>query len=118
LPTYEYACTVCDKHIEVTQSFADAPLQTCTECGGKLRRVFHPVGVLFKGSGFYSTDSKSKKKTGESAPAKNSDKSIKSSESSTGSDSKKSTEASASDKSADRSPSPKRDSGSSESART
>lgn len=62
MPTYEYACTKCGAHIEVVQSFTDEPLTTCEKCGGALRRVFHPVGVLFKGSGFYSTDSRSRKK--------------------------------------------------------
>lgn len=61
MPTYEYACTSCGNHIDVVQGFAEQPLETCEVCGGKLRRVFHPVGVLFKGSGFYSTDSRSKK---------------------------------------------------------
>lgn len=62
MPTYEYACTSCGNRIEVHQSFTDDPLEKCDVCGGQLRRVFHPVGVMFKGSGFYSTDSKSKKK--------------------------------------------------------
>jgi putative FmdB family regulatory protein len=56
LPVYEYACVDCGRHMEVKQSFSDEPLKVCTYCGGKLRRVFHPVGVLFKGTGFYSTD--------------------------------------------------------------
>ena len=58
MPTYEYACTQCGQRVEVVQSFSDAPLETCDKCGGRLRRVFHPVGVLFKGSGFYSTDAR------------------------------------------------------------
>lgn len=58
MPTYEYACTKCGRRVEVVQSFSDAPLETCETCGGRLRRVFHPVGVLFKGSGFYSTDAR------------------------------------------------------------
>jgi putative FmdB family regulatory protein len=58
MPTYEYACTQCGRRVEVVQSFSDAPLETCETCGGRLRRVFHPVGVLFKGSGFYSTDAR------------------------------------------------------------
>lgn len=113
MPTYEYACTVCDKHIEAAQSFADAPLETCAECGGKLRRVFHPVGVLFKGSGFYSTDSKSKKKLGDPSLSKNSDKSPKSRESSAASDAKASGAEAAPPTSAERSsPPPKRTEGS------
>lgn len=61
MPTYEYACTSCRRRFEVVQRFTDAPLQTCEECGGVLKRVFHPVGVVLKGTGFYSTDNRSKK---------------------------------------------------------
>ena len=60
MPTYEYACTECGARIEVVQSIADAPLTTCTVCGGRLRKVFSPVGIVFKGSGFYRTDSRGK----------------------------------------------------------
>ena len=63
MPTYEYACTECGDRTEVVQSFADAPPTTCTVCGGPLRRVFSPVGIVFKGSGFYRTDSRGKPKT-------------------------------------------------------
>lgn len=59
MPTYEYACTVCGDHFDRVQSFVDDPLTVCDICGGRLRRVFHAAGLLFKGSGFYSTDSKS-----------------------------------------------------------
>ncbi len=59
MPTYEYRCTGCGRHIEAHQSFTDPPLQKCEVCGEKLRRIFSPVGVLFKGSGFYSTDARS-----------------------------------------------------------
>lgn len=58
MPTYEYACTKCDLHLEVYQSFTDEPLSVCEVCGGKLRRVIHPAGLVFKGTGFYSTDSR------------------------------------------------------------
>ena len=58
MPTYEYACTECGDHTEVVQSISDARLTTCTVCGGRLRKVFSPVGVVFKGSGFYRTDSR------------------------------------------------------------
>jgi putative FmdB family regulatory protein len=58
MPTYEYVCTECGNRIEVVQSIADAPLTTCTVCGGQLRKVFSPVGIVFKGSGFYKTDSR------------------------------------------------------------
>ncbi len=58
MPTYEYACTACDERLEVVQKFTDASLTECPVCGGKLRKVFSPVGVVFKGSGFYKTDSR------------------------------------------------------------
>lgn len=58
MPTYQYACTECGHQLEAVQSFSDAPLTVCTECQGKLRKVFSSVGVVFKGSGFYRTDSR------------------------------------------------------------
>ncbi|MGQ0668166.1 MAG: FmdB family zinc ribbon protein [Actinomycetota bacterium] len=61
MPTYEYACTECGQHIEVFQRLAEESLSICGACGGRLRKVFHPAGILFKGSGFYSTDSRAKK---------------------------------------------------------
>jgi putative FmdB family regulatory protein len=71
MPTYEYACTECGKHIEVVQSMSDAPLATCATCGGRLRKVFSPIGIVFKGSGFYRTDSRAKPaKTGTAAADK------------------------------------------------
>jgi putative FmdB family regulatory protein len=60
MPTYEYACTECGDRTEVVQSISEAPLTTCTVCGGALRKVFSPVGIVFKGSGFYRTDSRGK----------------------------------------------------------
>src|SRR5262245_38939725 len=59
MPTYEYACTDCGEHVEVVQSMSDAPLRVCGACGGRLRKVFSPIGIVFKGSGFYKTDSRS-----------------------------------------------------------
>ncbi|HEV3014463.1 MAG TPA: FmdB family zinc ribbon protein [Actinomycetota bacterium] len=64
MPTYEYACTECGDRTEVVQSFSDAPPTTCPVCGGVLRRVFSPVGIVFKGSGFYRTDSRGKPSSG------------------------------------------------------
>jgi putative FmdB family regulatory protein len=61
MPTYEYECTACGQHIEVFQRFSEDPLTTCGNCEGALRKVFHPAGIVFKGSGFYATDSRSKK---------------------------------------------------------
>jgi len=58
VPTYQYACTACEERLEAVQSFTDAPLSECPACGGALRKVFSPVGVVFKGSGFYKTDSR------------------------------------------------------------
>ena len=75
MPTYEYRCTNCEEHLEVVQSFSDDALTKCPNCGKKtLRKVFSPVGIVFKGSGFYKTDSRSSSST-----------SSKSSESSSGS---------------------------------
>jgi putative FmdB family regulatory protein len=59
VPTYTYTCTACNDVIEKRQSFTDAPLTTCEQCGGSLRKVIHPVGIVFKGSGWYITDSRS-----------------------------------------------------------
>lgn len=59
MPTYEYACTECGHAFDAVQSFSDAALTECPECGGKLRKVFSAAGVVFKGSGFYRTDSRS-----------------------------------------------------------
>ncbi len=61
MPTYEYACQSCGTHVEVFQRFSEAPLTSCGVCGGELRKVFHPAGILFKGSGFYVNDSRSGK---------------------------------------------------------
>jgi len=61
MPTYEYLCGACGHRLEVVQRFSDDPLTTCDQCGGALRRVFHPVGVVLKGSGFYATDNRSGK---------------------------------------------------------
>jgi putative FmdB family regulatory protein len=58
MPTYEYVCRSCGNHVEVYQRFSDPPLTECGVCGGALRKVFHPAGILFKGSGFYATDSR------------------------------------------------------------
>jgi putative FmdB family regulatory protein len=59
MPTYEYACKACGEHLEVVQSFKDSALTECPACGGPLRKVFGNIGVAFKGSGFYKTDSRS-----------------------------------------------------------
>jgi putative FmdB family regulatory protein len=58
MPTYEYACKACGEHIDVRQSVNDEPLSVCPSCGGPLRKVFGSIGIAFKGSGFYRTDSR------------------------------------------------------------
>ena len=62
MPTYQYACNACRHEFEVFQAFTDTSLTHCPECGGELRKVYSAVGVVFKGSGFYKTDSKSDSK--------------------------------------------------------
>jgi putative FmdB family regulatory protein len=69
VPTYTYKCTACDEVIEKRQSFSDARLTTCEQCGGALRKVIHPVGIVFKGSGWYITDSRSASANGRSGSA-------------------------------------------------
>jgi len=58
VPTYQYTCTECGEPVEVVQKFTDEPLTVCSAYGGRLRKVFSPVGIVFKGSGFYRTDSR------------------------------------------------------------
>src|SRR6185503_5777295 len=58
MPTYVYACDTCGSQFEQFQSFKDEPLRTCPSCAGAVRRVFQPVGIVFKGSGWYITDSR------------------------------------------------------------
>jgi putative FmdB family regulatory protein len=58
VPTYQYTCTDCGEPVEAVQKFTDDPLSVCATCGGRLRKVFSPVGIVFKGSGFYRTDSR------------------------------------------------------------
>ncbi|MGH2702699.1 MAG: FmdB family zinc ribbon protein [Actinomycetota bacterium] len=77
MPIYEYACTACGERTEAKQSFDDPPLEECPKCGGRLRKLYSPVGIVFKGSGFYATDGKRSAK-----PAAKSSKSDSSSESS------------------------------------
>lgn len=69
MPTYSYACTQCDNRFDIVQSFTDEALTVCSECSGALRKLFNSVGIVFKGSGFYRTDSRSGASTA-SEPAK------------------------------------------------
>jgi putative FmdB family regulatory protein len=72
VPTYQYRCTACAEPLEVVQSFTDDPLTECPDCGGELRKVFSSVGIVFKGSGFYRTDSRSSsdRQSGAGSPTK------------------------------------------------
>lgn len=73
MPTYQYRCQDCDGLLEIVQSFSDDALTVCPECNGSLRKVFNSVGVVFKGSGFYRTDSRDSKSsttTAATTPAK------------------------------------------------
>ena len=72
MPTYQYACRECGHAFEQVQSFSDDALTVCPECEGRLRKVFNAVGVVFKGSGFYRTDSRKKESSSETStsPAK------------------------------------------------
>jgi putative FmdB family regulatory protein len=87
VPTYSYACTQCDNRFDIVQSFTDEALTVCSECSGTLRKLFNSVGIVFKGSGFYRTDSRSGASTA-SEPAK----SDSSASSSSGSGSKSSSD--------------------------
>ncbi len=93
MPTYQYSCTDCGHFFEAVQSFSDDSLTVCPECEGRLRKVFNAVGVVFKGSGFYRTDSRSQgqqdgsrsEKSESSTAATTSDSSTSSSSDSSGS---------------------------------
>ena len=74
MPTYSYACTECDNRFDIVQSFSDDTLTECPQCSGKLRKLFNSVGIVFKGSGFYRTDSRGGASTA-SEPAKTSSES-------------------------------------------
>jgi putative FmdB family regulatory protein len=74
MPTYQYRCTECGHDLEAVQKFSDAALTECPSCGGQLRKVYNAVGVVFKGSGFYRTDSRkapSEKSSSEAASGTN-----------------------------------------------
>lgn len=58
MPTYQYACTECGEPLEVVQKFSDDALTECPACGGRLRKIFSPAAIVFRGSGFYRTDSR------------------------------------------------------------
>jgi putative FmdB family regulatory protein len=102
VPTYSYACTECGNRFDAVQSFSDDALSTCEKCSGRLRKLFNSVGVVFKGSGFYRTDSRESAKSATNGSAKSSsssgtdgsssgDKSSSAEKSSTSSDTSNST---------------------------
>ncbi|HYB46154.1 MAG TPA: FmdB family zinc ribbon protein [Streptosporangiaceae bacterium] len=97
MPTYQYTCTDCGEPVEAVQKFTDEPLTMCAACGGRLRKVFSPVGIVFKGSGFYRTDSRngsvSSSDKKDKQPSESSAKSSEPASASNGSADKKSTEA-------------------------
>ena len=87
MPLYEYECDVCGMRFERMQHVSDEPVEVCPECGGHVRRLIHPVGIVFKGSGFYVTDNRAKSPTtGKSSYTKPSEKSGSSSSGSSTSD--------------------------------
>lgn len=102
MPTYSYACTECGDRFDAIQAFSDAALTTCSKCSGRLRKLFGNVGVVFKGSGFYRTDSREAGKsstngssTSESTTSSSEKKSSSTSDSSSSSSSSSSTAAAA-----------------------
>lgn len=104
MPTYQYRCTECGTEIERVQKFSDPALTVCESCGGNLRKVYNAVGVVFKGSGFYATDNRTKGASAaasSSSAGSSSDKPASSGESSSSSSSKDSTSSSSSTASTD-----------------
>jgi len=95
VPTYSYACTECGDRFDAVQAFSDNALTTCAKCNGRLRKLFGNVGVVFKGSGFYRTDSRDS--------AKSSAKSSSSSSNGSGSESTGGSSSSSSEKSSEKS---------------
>ena len=98
MPTYEYACAECGERLEAVQKFTDDPLTVCPACGGKLRKLFSAVGIVFKGSGFYRNDSRVSASNGSKDKALNgsSSDSSSTSEKSSGADQKTSSSGSSS----------------------
>ena len=96
MPTYSYACTECDNKFDVVQAFSDDALTECPKCDGRLRKLFGKVGVVFKGSGFYRTDSRESAKSTSNGSSKSSESSGSSSSSEKKSDSGKSDSSSSS----------------------
>ncbi|WP_418003424.1 FmdB family zinc ribbon protein [Mycobacterium sp. PDNC021] len=91
MPTYSYACTECDNRFDAVQAFSDDALTECPKCQGRLRKLFGSVGVVFKGSGFYRTDSRDSKSSSTAAAPAKSESSSNSSDSSSSSSSSSTT---------------------------
>ena len=100
MPTYQYLCTECGDQVEAVQKFTDDPLTVHDECGGRLRKVFSPVGIVFKGSGFYRTDSRKGSSASTSASSSASDSSSSAGDKKAGDGDKKAGEKSSSSSSA------------------
>ncbi|MEV0150386.1 MULTISPECIES: FmdB family zinc ribbon protein [unclassified Nonomuraea] len=96
MPTYQYACNDCGEQLEVVQKFTDEALTVCPACQGNLRKVFSAVGIVFKGSGFYRTDSRSSSSSTSPASSSSSSSSSSKSESSSSSSSSGKSESSSS----------------------
>ena len=75
MPLYEYQCEACGVRFERRQHMSDEPIETCLECGGTVHRLIQPIGIIFKGSGFYVTDNRAKSSTSKPKPKKESAKS-------------------------------------------
>jgi putative FmdB family regulatory protein len=101
VPTYSYACTACDNRFDVVQAFTDDSLTTCEKCSGRLRKLFNSVGVVFKGSGFYRTDSRESTKSSSNGSAKSSSSSGTDGSSSSEKSGSSETSSGSSDKSSD-----------------
>ncbi|MDX1885074.1 FmdB family zinc ribbon protein [Mycolicibacterium sp. 120270] len=96
MPTYSYACTACDNKFDVVQAFSDDALTDCPKCEGRLRKLFGKVGVVFKGSGFYRTDSREASKSSSNGSSRSSSESSGSSEKSDSSSSSSKSDSSSS----------------------
>ncbi len=94
MPTYSYACTACDNRFDAVQAFTDDALTTCAKCSGKLRKLFGSVGVVFKGSGFYRTDSRESAKSKSNGSSSNGESSSSSSSDTSASPTKSSSDSS------------------------
>ena len=105
MPTYQYACTECGHDFEQFQSFSEDSLTECPECSGRLRKLFNAVGVVFKGSGFYRTDSRASGDTGSGSSGSTGSTGSSTSESNTKTETKsESSSASTSEKKSDAKP--------------